>query len=106
MPEPFIVVLPDREYDVYNTSVLSEALASTLDHREVIVDFKHVRHIDSTALGVLVGIRKRRAALGFPPMRFIGTSKAVRMILRVSSLDQIWPVYDTLEEAIASFSDL
>ena len=103
--EPHIIELPDREYDIYNASDLEQALNSSLLHREVIVDFKRVRHLDSTALGVLVSFRKRRAKMNFPPMRLIQPSTQVRMILHVSQLDTIWPVFDTLEEAIASFQE-
>lgn len=105
LPEPFIIELPDKDYDIYNSNALVEAVAPSLLHREVILDFHHVHYLDSTALTVLVGFRKRRAEMGFPPKRFIHVSDRIRMLLRISQLDKIWPICKNADEAAASFGD-
>lgn len=105
MPEPIIIELPHKDYDIYNTNALVEAVAPSLLHREVILDFSHVDYLDSSALTVLIGVRKRRAAMGYPPKRFIRVSERIRLLLRVSQLDKIWPICNSTEEAIASFRE-
>ena len=105
MPEPVIIELPQKDYDIYNTDALVEAVAPSLLHREVILDFHRVHYLDSTALTVLVRFRKRRAEMGFPPKRFIRVSDRIRMVLRVSQLDKVWPICNSVDEAIASFDD-
>ena len=103
MQQPYLITL-SGEFDVFNSERLEEALAASYDHREVVVDFAGVPYVDSTALSVLVGVRKRRMEMGFPPKRFIRVPESIRTVLRVTSLDKIWPIFETLEEAAASFS--
>lgn len=37
-------------------------------------------------------------------MRIAGLSKAVRRIFAITALDAVWPIFDTVDAAVASFS--
>lgn len=92
------------EYDVLKTNDLESALAPSYRFPYVIVDFSEVPYLDSSALTVMIGVRKLRAEMGFPPKRFINVPPVVRRILEITALTTVWQIYDTLEDAVASFS--
>ena len=68
---------------------------------DIIVDLSKINYIDSTGIGELVGYlgrlqeAKRRLILVRP-------SDQIRKLLRVAHLDELFPIYDTLEEAVPS----
>lgn len=90
------------EYDIYNQPALEDALAPACLMPQVIVDFSDVRYIDSTALSVLVRMRKERAKCGYEPARFAGLHRNLKLILRVSGLEHVWPQFDTVEDALGT----
>ena len=90
------------ELDLYNADDVRTALAdvSAQEPERVVVDLEEVTFIDSTGLGVLVEARtklaNRRAFLLSRPQ--VETKRA----LEISGLAKQIPVYDTLEQALAS----
>lgn len=106
MPQsPLIIKLSEPEYHIYCRDRLAEALAAAQDKPFVVVDFSGVRYIDSTALSELILCRKRRAARGYPPKRFAGVSSAVRRVLTTTNLNTIWPMFDSVADAVRSFKE-
>lgn len=100
---PFLIVLAG-EYDIYNQDALVQQLLPAHDHRFVVIDFRDVRYIDSTALTVLVRMRKNRAAQGYPPAHLCGLRPSVRQIFEVTQLESMWPIFPSAYEAIAAFA--
>jgi anti-sigma B factor antagonist len=90
------------ELDLYNAGDVRSALADVAaqEPERVVVDLEEVTFIDSTGLGVLVEARtklaNRRAFLLSRPQ--VETKRA----LEISGLAKQIPVYDTLEQALAS----
>lgn len=101
-PLPYVVAL-HGDYDVSSQERLVEALAPANDRPHVVVDFTNVRFLDSTALAVLIRMRKRRGQLGYPLVRFVGLHSGLRRVFEITHLDGVWPHYDTIQEALASF---
>jgi anti-sigma B factor antagonist len=70
----------------------------------LILDLEALDYIDSTGVGALVGALKkfqagnRQIILAAPQRRVLGG-------LRVTHLDSLFPIYQTLGEALASLSD-
>jgi anti-sigma B factor antagonist len=88
------------EVDVYTAPRLRERLVELVDAgaRNVVVDLGGVEFLDSTGLGVLVGAMKRlRVAHG----RFglVCSKEALLKIFRITALDQVFPIYPTVEAA-------
>lgn len=85
----------------------AEFLARTLDRvlsesgRHVLIDMAKINYMDSTGIGELVGYlgrfreAKRRLVLIHPAER-------VRRLLEVAQLADLFPTYDSLEEALAA----
>jgi anti-sigma B factor antagonist len=85
----------------------AEFFARTLERvlgeegRHVFVDMAKINHMDSTGIGELVGYlgrfkeAKRRLVLVNPADR-------VRRLLHVSQLDELFPIFDSLDAALAA----
>jgi anti-anti-sigma factor len=101
---PLIIQLTG-DFDVYSTEKLKRALAPAYDQPNVIIDFSGVRYLDSTALTVLIRMRKRRAMKGLPPSRFLGLNENLRRLFEITHLDEVWPVCSTLAQALQSFEE-
>lgn len=83
------------------SAFLADLLAS--DVQSVLVDVSGIDHVDSTGLGELVGYLQRfekegrRLALLRPHPRILS-------LLRLTRLDEIFPVFDDRGEAITELS--
>lgn len=98
-----VVVEVDGEVDVYTAPTLRQHLrdASTGSAPRVVVDMARVTFLDSTGLGVLVGAMGRvREADG--TLHLVVSSDHILKVLRITGLDALIPVDDTLESALAA----
>jgi anti-sigma B factor antagonist len=97
------VVKVTGEIDVFSSPRLRETLLDVIDKGplHLVVDLGDVTFLDSTGLGVLVGIYHRlRARTG--SMSFVGANERVRRVFYITQLTKIFVLHDTLEEAIAA----
>ena len=80
---------------------LERALAD--DAGDVIVDFSRINYIDSTGIGELVGYlgrfqdRRRKLIL-------VNPSERILKLLQVARLAELFPIYDTVDAAVAAES--
>jgi anti-sigma B factor antagonist len=88
-----------------SASQFSTYLQDLLDEgvRAVLVDLSRIDHVDSTGLGELVGYLQRfteegrRLALLNPYARILN-------LLKLTRLDEVFPIYDDREKAVAELS--
>ena len=66
----------------------------------VVVDLSRVTFIDSTGLGVLVGALKRVRERG--ALSLVCPQRQVRRVFEITGLTKVFPMFDRLEDAIAS----
>ena len=87
------------ESAIFFANALERVLAE--EGRHVLVDVAQINQMDSTGIGELVGYlgrfteARRRLILVAP-------SERVRRLLRVVQLDTLFPIYETLEAALAA----
>jgi anti-sigma B factor antagonist len=66
----------------------------------VVLDLDGVDFVDSTGLGVIVGLLKRTRSQG-GDLRLVSTRRGLQKILELTSLDHALPLSGTVEEATA-----
>jgi anti-sigma B factor antagonist len=90
------------EVDVYTAPRLRERLVELIDAggRDVIVDLGRVDFLDSTGLGVLVGALKRLRSAG-GTFALVCNKEPLLKIFRITALDQVFPLYPTVDAAIS-----
>ena len=89
--------------DVSAAARLREQFADavTEGHNHLVVDLSAVTFMDSTGLGVLVGGLKR-VRMHDGALRLTGAGRDVLRLLRITGLDKVLPVYDSVEAAQAA----
>lgn len=101
----FTVIAVGGEIDVYTAPKLRERLISLVESEsyQLIVDMEAVEFLDSTGLGVLVGGLKRvRAHDGW--IDLVCTQSRILRIFRITGLNKVFDIYDTVPEAVAAHS--
>ena len=101
----FTVISVGGEIDVYTAPKLREKLISLVEagSYQLIVDMEGVEFLDSTGLGVLVGGLKRvRAHDGW--IDLVCTQGRILRIFKITGLNKVFNIYDTVPEAIAGHS--
>jgi anti-sigma B factor antagonist len=90
------------EVDLYTVPKLKERLAdlSSSGRHRVAVNLENVEFLDSTGLGVLIGGLKRAREAG-GSLALVGPREHVRKVLTITGLDRVFPVHDSIDEAIS-----
>ncbi|HWY58906.1 MAG TPA: STAS domain-containing protein [Terriglobales bacterium] len=78
---------------------LKKVLSST---RQVVLNLAGVNYIDSGGLGTLVGVYSSARASG-AEIKLTGLGQRLRDVLQITKLVTVFEVYDTEQEAIATF---
>jgi anti-sigma B factor antagonist len=71
------------------------------DVQTLIVDLSAVEYIDSAGLSALL-LAQRQQVHHRGDMRLVGGSNEVRSLLALTALDRVFPMYETIEEALAA----
>jgi len=90
------------EIDVYTAPKLREKLIELVNEGSyhLVVDLEKVDFLDSTGLGVLVGgLKRMRNHDG--SLELVCTQDKILKIFRITGLTKVFPIYDSVEDAIA-----
>lgn len=96
----FDVVEVTGELDVYTAPALEDALGDLVDARrtDIVVDLSNVTFMDSTGLGLLIkALKWTREHDG--TLRIVANSEKILKVFRVTGLDTVLPIHDTLAGA-------
>jgi anti-sigma B factor antagonist len=89
------------EVDVYTAPKLREKLVELVGEGQyrIVVDMTKVEFLDSTGLGVLVGGLKRvRSHDG--SLALVCNQERILKIFRITGLTKVFPMYESLDEAL------
>jgi anti-sigma B factor antagonist len=91
----------EGEVDVYTAPGLKTQLVELIDDGciSIILDLEKVAFIDSSGLGVLVGVLRRAREKG-GAVRIICTRDSVLKIFRITGLDKVFPIFPDAAEAL------
>ncbi len=89
------------EVDVYTAPALRERLIALVEsgRTDLVVDLTAVRFMDSTGLGLLVGVLKRIRGLGGQLQLVIDAERLLK-VFRITSLDQVFTIRASRDEAM------
>lgn len=81
----------EGEIDIYTAGKLKETLNKILDEKNVNlrVDLKELNYIDSTGLGVFIGVLRRLKEKG-NHLIMLNTKSNIRKLLNITGLDKIF----------------
>jgi anti-sigma B factor antagonist len=99
LDEGTVVITVQGELDLATAPRLKWPLVDAIDagRRRLIVDLTGVTFMDSTALGVLIGIRRALKLGG--RLAIVCTNPDVLKIFEISGLDAAFPIFPALDEA-------
>lgn len=98
------VVTPQGTYlDVSNAKEFKRNAVPTLKTNSVVVfDLSHLRFVDSTGIGVILGcLRELNNADG--DLKLCGVSKPVRALFELVRMHRILEIFNTKEDAVRAF---
>jgi anti-sigma B factor antagonist len=96
------VVELSGELDAYTSAKLRRMLEelSTPGRHRVVVEMSGLDFMDSSGLGVLVGVMKRARTAG-GALALAGCSDRILRVLRITGLVRVMVPFETLEQALA-----
>jgi anti-sigma B factor antagonist len=94
------------EADVYTVPRIREHLFDRIreGRHRIILDMLGVSFIDSTGLGLLVGIRKRMHP-DEGELKLVSTNPSIRRIFKITGLHAVFRIYDSVEAAMTTSHD-
>ena len=101
--EDILIFGATGELDVYSAHDFKDPLMEAIlaKQKKIIIDLSKVTFIDSTGLGILVNTAKHLRGHN-SKMVLVIKEDGIDQVFRVTKLDQIFKIYQTQEEAIAS----
>ncbi|HOX24627.1 MAG TPA: STAS domain-containing protein [Candidatus Krumholzibacteria bacterium] len=94
-------ILGGPDYELF-TRTIKELIDE--GHVDLVLDMGKVRYINSTGLGVLVsGFTTLRKNMG--QMKICNLSTRIDRLFSVTSLTAVFPTFESLDDALASFEE-
>lgn len=96
-----VVLVISGDLDLGSAPALKWALSDEVraGARRLVLDLSEVGFMDSTAIGVLVGIRRSLPDGG---LALTSLRPGVRKTLEITGLDRSFPIFDALQDALAA----
>ncbi|HUR76507.1 MAG TPA: STAS domain-containing protein [Acidimicrobiales bacterium] len=97
------IVAVAGELDVATSPRLQDAMTRLIEEGQLrlVVDLREVTFLDSSALGVLVGAR-RRLLPEHGEVSVVCTDPRLLHLLRLTKLDEVFPIYDSVPAAVGA----
>ncbi|GAB2666588.1 STAS domain-containing protein [Kribbella swartbergensis] len=99
----YVLVRLNGDLEMESAPAVTAELKRLVGPRPLVVDLSGVDFMDSSGLGVLIGAHKASAALG-GALVVAGPGPRVQKIFRITKLNKVFTVHETLEEAVASLA--
>lgn len=100
-----VVLAPTGEFDISTVDILRAELHEVLEQStRIVLDLTGTTFLDSLALGSIVSAAKR-ARDGGGWLRLVSPTPAVRRALRITQIDTVLGLYDTVDQAVSHVED-
>lgn len=100
-PQGIIVYIQENRIDMSISRKFKEEIGKIIAKKPsiLIMDFKETEYLDSSALGTLVTILRDTKSNG-GEIRLVNLNQTLRTLLKLSKLETMFKIYDSLEEAV------
>jgi anti-sigma B factor antagonist len=97
-----VVRVQDTRIDASRAPVFKDEITKRVEARrtKLVLDLTLVEFIDSVGLGALVSCFKRMGGRG--KLVIVGAKGAVSRLFSLTRMDRVFPLYPTVDEAVAS----
>ena len=100
-----IIEFLTSELDHHITNEVRDEIDIILDSKSIkniIFDFKNIRFMDSSGIGVIIGRYKKSSSEG-GKVSVVNVNDRVKKIFNLSGMNKIINIYDTYEEVASSW---
>jgi len=97
----YVIIHLAGDLDLESAPALTAELSKQLGARPVLLDLDRIEFMDSSGLGALVGAHKEAVASG-GALLLAAPGPRVQRILKVTKLNEVFAVYETVDQAVAS----
>ncbi|MDA8414772.1 MAG: STAS domain-containing protein [Desulfobacteraceae bacterium] len=99
-----VVIVREERLDAHNSEELKAEINRLFDSgtKDLLVDLKEVRFIDSSGLGVLVSGFKN-AATHQGSIKLCSLQTQVKSMFELTRLHRVFDIYQTMDEALESY---
>ncbi len=99
----FTVVTVEGDVDLGTAAQLGDETMAAIreDKPHLVLDLSGVTFLDSSGLKVLVSTHRRTEQAG-GSMALAAVPRVVMRVLTVTSLDQVFPIYDSVDDVVAA----
>lgn len=87
---------------MYQAAELRQRLEPAYKQAEVVIDLTGAKYVTSSLITALALAHKHRLAQGMSPAALAVGSAFVRRLLAVTGLDAMFPIYESVGEALQS----
>ncbi len=100
-----IKFIPSRILDEIQINTIGQKVISLIDEgaRKIVFDFSNVDHLSSSALGMLITIKKRLDGVN-GTLKLCNIQSQIFQVFKITRLDKLFEIYDTATEALTSFA--
>ena len=101
------VIAPPQEIDLNNAAELEDEATAALDRgiRSLVVDMSKTTFCDSAGAAALVRAQTRASAMTADLRLVMGTGSFVRRVFEINGVDQILPIYASLDAAQSNIGE-
>jgi anti-sigma B factor antagonist len=102
--EVFIIFVQEERVDAHNSNELKEEIKNLFEtgKKNVLIDLKDVRFIDSSGLGALVSGYKN-AISHHGTLKLSMLQPQVKSMFELTRLHRVFDIYPTIEDAVDSY---
>ncbi len=101
-----IVEFADRKIlEELSISEIGEELSEIVkgaDNVQLLLSFKNVEHLSSAALGMLITLNKKTGELN-GKLKLSDITPQIYEVFKITRLNKLFDIYDTAEQALATF---
>lgn len=100
--DTFIITITSDVLDASNSNEFKEQTAELVKQPKVLIDMSALKFIDSSGLGAILScLRGCNESKG--KLKLFAISKTVRTLFELVRMHKVFDIYNTKEEAMASF---